>query len=579
MDYAREQVDEFIEKFLDEVSAPISTDARYKIANNTQGMGGSCDLDLWEPYNADCDNIRVAIPSVPRGGMLVYDDDIAEIELIETEKNNMARSRVRERGDEYSGGQESDWSNSNNQRPWEDAKPGIYTMYNNPNNEIRDIKSENLYRRLVKENEGEIMVGGVPVGGVNVGGVNVGGVNVGGNVEGLLMRQQGVSGSYGSGLIGGKRELPQALKVWNAALQMWNEDKDKYCIPKKGTKAYDEVRAIADDMKKAVKSTKKPAAKKPAAKKPAAKKPAAKKPAAKKAPAKRASAKKTVEDELVELMKKFVDEYNLDSIKKQNLTPSNYKEYIDKYNDKVKKINGLLEKIDRDSFLRGLRETDSTRSLYFGYVDVSKNFSRRVKARLRSAPKPKKSEPARLPSAMEEVMQSAIKNALTGKKETTVLIEPSKRMPAGRRATKAKVKQPAAKKPAAKKPAAKKPAAKKPVAKKPAAKPMEEIELELNERLKEFEKTQPTGRRGPINIASHRLKEFEKTQPTGRRGPINIASHRKPVAKKPAVKAKTQRQRERQRKRRTKQNVENPKEVTFNNQPEENLESMLVDFI
>jgi hypothetical protein len=198
MDYAREQVDEFVERFLDEVSAPISTDARYKIANNTQGMGGSCDLDLWEPYNADCDNIRVGIP--------------------EMEKNNMARSRVRERGDEYSGGQESEWSNRNNQRPWEDAMPGIYTMYNNPNNEIRDIKSENLYRRLGKENQGDIMVGGVPVGGVNVGGVNVGGVNVGGSVEGLQVRQQGVSGSYGSGLIGGKKELPQALKVWNAAL-------------------------------------------------------------------------------------------------------------------------------------------------------------------------------------------------------------------------------------------------------------------------------------------------------------------------------------------------------------------------
>jgi hypothetical protein len=451
MDYAREQVDEFVERFLDEVSAPISTDARYKIANNTQGMGGSCDLDLWEPYNADCDNIRVGIPGVPRGGILVYDDDIAEIELIEMEKNNMARSRVRERGDEYSGGQESEWSNRNNQRPWEDAMPGIYTMYNNPNNEIRDIKSENLYRRLGKENQGDIMVGGVPVGGVNVGGVNVGGVNVGGSVEGLQVRQQGVSGSYGSGLIGGKKELPQALKVWNAALQMWNEDKDKYCIPKKGTKAYDEVRAIADDMKKAVK---KPAAK---AKRAPAKKPAVKKPAAR------------------------------PGTKRKQAAP--------------------------------------------------KPAAPKQAAPKQAAPK---RAPAGRPGTKAKVKQPVAKQAAP------------KRAPAGRPGTKAKVKQPAAKKAAAKRAPAGRPGTK---AKK--AKPMEEIELELNERL----------------------KEFEKTQPTGRRGPINIASHRKPVAKKPAVKAKTQRQRERQRQRktRTKQNVENPKEVTFNNQPEENLESMLVD--
>jgi hypothetical protein len=391
MDYAREQVDEFVERFLDEVSAPISTDARYKIANNTQGMGGSCDLDLWEPYNADCDNIRVGIPGVPRGGILVYDDDIAEIELIEMEKNNMARSRVRERGDEYSGGQESEWSNRNNQRPWEDAMPGIYTMYNNPNNEIRDIKSENLYRRLGKENEGEIMVGGVPVGGVNVGGVNVGG-----NVEGLQMRQQGVSGSYGSGLIGGKKELPQALKVWNAALQMWNEDKDKYCIPKKGTKEYDEVRAIADDMKKAAK---KPAAKKPAAKKPAAKKPAAKKPAVKK-PAGRPGTK-----------------------------------------------------------------------------------------RKQAAPKPAAPKPA-------APKQAAPKRAPAGRPGTKAKVKQPvakqaapKRAPAGRPGTKAKVKQPAAKKAAAKRAPAGRPGTKAKV-----AKPLEEIEIELKERLKEFRK--PAGRPG-----------------------------------------------------------------------------------
>ena len=397
MDYAREQVDDFVERFLDEVSAPVSTDARYKIANNTQGMGGSCDLDLWEPYNADCDNIRVGIPGAPRGGMLVYDDDKSEIELIEMEKNNMARSRVRERGDEYSGGQESDWSNRNNQRPWQDATPGIYTMYNNPNNEIRDIKSKNLYRRLAKENEGDIMVGGVPVGGIRVGGIPVGGIPVGGNVEGLQMRQQGISGSYGSGLIGGKRELPQALKIWNAALQMWNEDKDKYCIPKKGTKAYDEVRAIADDMKKA---TKKPAAKKPSAKRAPAGRPGTKakvkQPAAKQAAPKRAPAGRP----------------------------------------------GTKAKVKQ--------------------------------------PAAKKAAAKRAPAGRPGTKRKQA----TAKKAT-----PAKEL--AEDVTKAKVKQAAAKKPVAKRPLAGRPGTKR---KQATAKPMEDIEIELKERLKEFRK--PAGRPG-----------------------------------------------------------------------------------
>jgi alkylated DNA repair dioxygenase AlkB len=86
-------------------------------------------------------------------------------------------------------------------------------------------------------------------------------------------------------------------------------------------------------------------------------------------------------DKLSELVKNIVDDYNLDSIKKQNLTPSNYREYIDKYNDKVKKFNRLVENINPNEYHW---PTWIPTSLYYDFVDVSKNFSRRVKARIKA---------------------------------------------------------------------------------------------------------------------------------------------------------------------------------------------------
>jgi len=35
---------------------------------------------------------------------------------------------------------------------------------------------------------------------------------------------------------------------WIIALKKWNEGKDKFCIPKKGTKEYDEVKKIMSEM-------------------------------------------------------------------------------------------------------------------------------------------------------------------------------------------------------------------------------------------------------------------------------------------------------------------------------------------
>jgi hypothetical protein len=35
---------------------------------------------------------------------------------------------------------------------------------------------------------------------------------------------------------------------WITALKKWNEGRDKYCIPKRGTPEYDEVRKIMGEM-------------------------------------------------------------------------------------------------------------------------------------------------------------------------------------------------------------------------------------------------------------------------------------------------------------------------------------------
>ena len=36
------------------------------------------------------------------------------------------------------------------------------------------------------------------------------------------------------------------MRTWMEALRAWNANKSVWCIPKKGTKAYNEVRAIMD---------------------------------------------------------------------------------------------------------------------------------------------------------------------------------------------------------------------------------------------------------------------------------------------------------------------------------------------
>jgi len=84
-----------------------------------------------------------------------------------------------------------------------------------------------------------------------------------------------------------KKAAPKQ-SAWMSALKEYNSDKERWCIPKKGTPQYDEVKALMP----------KPSAKKAAAKaaaKPAAKKAAAK-PAAKAAPKAKSAAKRPLSE-------------------------------------------------------------------------------------------------------------------------------------------------------------------------------------------------------------------------------------------------------------------------------------------
>ena len=114
-------------------------------------------------------------------------------------------------------------------------------------------------------------------------------------------------------------------------------------------------------------------------------------------------------EDVVELIKKLVDEYNLDSIKKQNLTPSNYEEYYNEYVEQFTKISKLLDKVDDPiEFIKEL-----PKNLGNKYVDVTKNFVRRLKAQLKKwkqmeKAEPKKAEPKKAESPIEKTELKSI---------------------------------------------------------------------------------------------------------------------------------------------------------------------------
>ena len=93
---------------------------------------------------------------------------------------------------------------------------------------------------------------------------------------------------------------------------------------------------------------------------------------------------KKEEPDLLTLMDKFNKKYNAVEIKKQNLNKSNLKDFTEPYFKELEKIEKELENMD-DS----IEFFKTNKKISSGFVDIRKNFIRRVKAQM----KVKKEEP------------------------------------------------------------------------------------------------------------------------------------------------------------------------------------------
>ena len=107
---------------------------------------------------------------------------------------------------------------------------------------------------------------------------------------------------------------------------------------------------------------------------------AAPKPPPKKAPvAKKEEPKK--DNNLLEDIKKFIEKYNSNEIKKQNLTKENLKNYTNPYFESLEKIEKNLNNVeDPLEFFKNNTKLSSS------FTDIKKNFIRRIKAQLKAKP-------------------------------------------------------------------------------------------------------------------------------------------------------------------------------------------------
>jgi len=148
--------------------------------------------------------------------------------------------------------------------------------------------------------------------------------------------------------------MPRQPNSWIRACKQWNKDKPIYCIPRRGTPQYDEIAAIRD----AIDAEERPAAAEEVV-----------------------PQEQEQEQDLIELMQQFVDTYNLNSIKKENLTRDNVVAYYNEYASKKDRIQSLLDKIDDQiEFFRSLPPGLAEKS-----NDVNKNILRRIKAQVKKS--------------------------------------------------------------------------------------------------------------------------------------------------------------------------------------------------
>ena len=134
---------------------------------------------------------------------------------------------------------------------------------------------------------------------------------------------------------------------------------------------------------------------------------------------------KKEEPDLLTLMDKFNKKYNAVEIKKQNLNKSNLKDFTEPYFKELEKIEKELENMD-DS----IEFFKTNKKISSGFVDIRKNFIRRVKAQMKvkkEEPEKKKEEPKNEQELYREQKKELDEKTLNMilKEDKDILLKPS----------------------------------------------------------------------------------------------------------------------------------------------------------
>ena len=91
---------------------------------------------------------------------------------------------------------------------------------------------------------------------------------------------------------------------------------------------------------------------------------------------------KNLYTDLINNLKLFVSKYNKNQIKKQQITKQNLKNYTDPYFELLEKIEVQLKEMDGEFDFQVDLIKENTK-LSADFIDIRKNFYRRIKAQLK----------------------------------------------------------------------------------------------------------------------------------------------------------------------------------------------------
>ena len=91
---------------------------------------------------------------------------------------------------------------------------------------------------------------------------------------------------------------------------------------------------------------------------------------------------KNLYTDLINNLKLFVSKYNKNQIKKQQITKQNLKNYTDPYFELLEKIEVQLKEIDGEFDFQVVFIKENP-DLSADFIDIRKNFYRRIKAQLK----------------------------------------------------------------------------------------------------------------------------------------------------------------------------------------------------